>query len=184
MRGGRYRPGVGRSVRVPQRRSSINNAEEGLVNQDEEERMGLTAKGSTGFDDEKYDSYDSSNNRLSEKLETDEHGNPIYHHGEETFGDILTHPIEELHAHQHRKEDFQSKVGRWSLLQEAQRDLGAHNNSSNRYKCREKNKQYGDNCQPLITDFSLLLALLTLNIMKILIMLLVNKGNNKHGDNN
>jgi hypothetical protein len=114
LRGGRYRPGIGKSVRVPQRRSS---SEQVVINQDEEERIGLTAEGSTAFeeDNEKYDAYDSSN-RASEKLETDEHGKPIYQHGDETFGDLLTHPIEELHAHQHRKEDFQSRVGRESAL--------------------------------------------------------------------
>jgi hypothetical protein len=120
IRGGRYRPGIGRSVRVPPlRRSSADNSD-----LDEEETMGLTAEASTSFEEEnektQYDvenfDPDNKNRRISEKLETDENGKPLHHHGEETFGDILTHPIQELHAHQHRKEDFQSKVGGWSLL--------------------------------------------------------------------
>ncbi|KAI9250837.1 bacterial low temperature requirement A protein-domain-containing protein [Helicostylum pulchrum] len=119
LRGGRYRPGIGRSVRVPQpRRSSSHNI-------DEEETVGLTAAAgasSTSYEEEnekteyEFEDLDMKSKRLSEKLETDENGKPIYQHGEETFGDILTHPVEELHAHQNRKDNFQSKVGRWSLL--------------------------------------------------------------------
>ncbi|KAI8068992.1 bacterial low temperature requirement A protein-domain-containing protein [Thamnidium elegans] len=118
LRGGRYRPSIGRSVRVPQsRRSSSHNI-------DEEETVGLTAAeaSSTSYEQEnektqyELEDLDMKSRRLSEKLETDENGKPIYHHGEETFGDILTHPVQELHAHQNRKDNFQSKVGRWSLL--------------------------------------------------------------------
>lgn len=114
IRGGRHRTGVGKSVRVPLRRSSVDNN-----NMDEEERMGLTADSSSDFIEENekttYDiDIDNGSRRISEKLETDEHGMPLYHHGEETFGDILTHPVQELHAHQHRKEEFKSKIGSWS----------------------------------------------------------------------
>lgn len=115
LRGGRHRAGPGRSIRVQP--SPDNN------NMDEEERMGLTAESSTDFADENektqygIDNFnpDQASRRISEKLETDENGKPHYQHGEETFGDILTHPVQELHAHQHRKEEFKTKFGSWSL---------------------------------------------------------------------
>lgn len=130
LRGGRYRAGIGRSVRVPPSPSRSNNGQE-------EEMIGLTAQGSTFEEDftEKpsfEDIYtEKNNNRLSQKVETDEHGKPKYEHGGETFGDILTHPIEELHAHQHRKESFKSKIGRWSLSRSSNSRSGDGN--INRY---------------------------------------------------
>lgn len=131
LRGGRHRAGAGRSTRVPpspRRSASTNNQEE--------ETIGLTAQESTFFDEdvEKYpyeDEYpEASNGSLSEKVETDDNGKPIYNHGDETFGDILTHPIEELNAHHHRKEEFQTRVGRWSLIQQSNKNLGEGNNSN------------------------------------------------------
>lgn len=65
---------------------------------DEEERIGLT------------NDIDETEVIHNEKFETDEAGKPLYHHGDETFGDLLTHPIEELHAHQQRKQDFQTRL--------------------------------------------------------------------------
>ncbi|SAL97044.1 hypothetical protein [Absidia glauca] len=32
-----------------------------------------------------------------------------YHHGNETFGDVLTHPMEELQAHRKRKEEYEGR---------------------------------------------------------------------------
>ncbi|CAO3624563.1 unnamed protein product [Mucor hiemalis] len=131
LRGGRYRAGIGRSVRVPPSPSRSNNGQE-------EEMIGLTAQGSTFEEDftEKpsfEDIYtEKNNNRLSQKVETDEHGKPKYEHGGETFGDILTHPIEELHAHQHRKESFKSKIGRWSLSRSSNSRSGDGNINSAR----------------------------------------------------
>ncbi|KAG2195996.1 hypothetical protein INT47_011501 [Mucor saturninus] len=115
LRGGRHRAGPGKSIRV---QPSPDNS-----HMDEEERMGLTAESSTEFVDEnektQYDiesfNPDHASRRISEKLETDDNGKPLYHHGEETFGDILTHPVQELHAHQQRKEEFKTKFGSWSL---------------------------------------------------------------------
>lgn len=104
-RGPTLRAGYRPSVRV---RPSPGSSTDSL---DDEERIGLTE---TPFESQEIEQ--GSSKRLSEKFETDENGKPIYHHGEETFGDIITHPIEELHAHKARKETFQSRVGRWSLL--------------------------------------------------------------------
>jgi hypothetical protein len=68
-----------------------------ISSDDEEERIGLT------------NDIDETEVTHQEKVETDAAGKPIYHHGEETFGDILTHPIEELHAHKQRKHNFESR---------------------------------------------------------------------------
>lgn len=76
---------------------------------DEEERIGLT------------NDIDETEVVHQEKVETDATGKPIYHHGDETFGDILTHPREELHAHNMRKHDFESRAERWSSLRSQQK---------------------------------------------------------------
>ncbi|KAL9542607.1 hypothetical protein MBANPS3_008531 [Mucor bainieri] len=111
LRGGRFRPAIGRSMRrVPQQQGAT----------DEEEKIGLTNNSSDeDEDDEKYRFHtveDVSATDSSEKIETDEYGKPTYHHGEETFGDLITHPVQELHAHQQRKESFKSRTSRWSAL--------------------------------------------------------------------
>lgn len=113
LRGGRFRPAIGRSMRqVSQQQGSI----------DEEERIGLTNASSDDDDDEKFqfeaveDVNLTDHQTISEKLETDEHGKPLYHHGNETFGDLITHPVQELHAHQHRQQSFKSRKSRWSAL--------------------------------------------------------------------
>lgn len=110
LRGGRFRPAIGRSMRrVPQQGAT-----------DEEEKIGLTNTSSDEDDDEdKYQFHtveDVHATGSSEKVETDEYGKPTYHHGEETFGDLITHPVQELHAHQQRKESFKSRTSRWSAL--------------------------------------------------------------------
>ncbi|KAI8378189.1 bacterial low temperature requirement A protein-domain-containing protein [Choanephora cucurbitarum] len=95
LRGGRFRPPIGRSMRIPKQQTS----------DDEEESVGLAGAGA--YDNEAYE--------MHEKLETDLDEKPVYHHGEETFGDILTHPQKEFHDHQERKQNFKSKMNRWSL---------------------------------------------------------------------
>ncbi|KAL9555209.1 hypothetical protein PS6_002981 [Mucor atramentarius] len=112
LRGGRFRPAIGRSMRrVPQQDAT-----------DEEEKIGLTNTSSDDDeeeDDEKCRLHTVEDVNLtgsSEKVETDEYGKPIYHHGEETFGDLIRHPVQELHAHQQRKESFKSRTKRWSAL--------------------------------------------------------------------
>ncbi|KAF1800168.1 bacterial low temperature requirement A protein-domain-containing protein [Mucor lusitanicus] len=111
LRGGRFRPAIGRSMRrVPQQGAT-----------DEEEKIGLTNTSSDDDeeDDDKYQFHtveDVNATGSSEKVETDEYGKPTYHHGEETFGDLITHPVQELHAHQQRKESYKSRTKRWSAL--------------------------------------------------------------------
>ncbi|CAO3588198.1 unnamed protein product [Absidia cylindrospora] len=41
---------------------------------------------------------------------SDEKNRNAYHHGDETFGDVLSHPLEELHAHRKRKEEFEERM--------------------------------------------------------------------------
>ncbi|CAO0790645.1 unnamed protein product [Mucor circinelloides] len=113
LRGGRFRPAIGRSMRrVPQQDAT-----------DEEEKIGLTNTSSDDDDEEEDDEKcrlhtveDVNLTDSSEKVETDEYGKPTYHHGEETFGDLIRHPVQELHAHQQRKESFKSRTKRWSAL--------------------------------------------------------------------
>ncbi|KAI9246858.1 bacterial low temperature requirement A protein-domain-containing protein [Sporodiniella umbellata] len=102
LRGGRSRPGIGRSLR--------RNSEE------EEERLGLTEE------------IELDNRDMSEKFETDEVGKPIYHHGDETFGDVLSHPFQEYNAHRHRTEAYERQVKRWS--QADTRETTGHASSS------------------------------------------------------
>ncbi|KAL0079676.1 bacterial low temperature requirement A protein-domain-containing protein [Phycomyces blakesleeanus] len=42
-----------------------------------------------------------------------EQGQPVYHHGDETFGDIITHPIEQLQAHRQRRQEYEGQVHTW-----------------------------------------------------------------------
>ncbi|CEP19216.1 hypothetical protein [Parasitella parasitica] len=113
LRGGRFRPAIGRTIhRIPQQQQHGGN--------DEEERIGLT-NSSSDEDDDKYqfemvEDVNLGDQTSSEKLETTEYEKPVYHHGEETFGDLLTHPVQELHAHQHRQQSFKSRTSRWSAL--------------------------------------------------------------------
>jgi hypothetical protein len=110
LRGGRFRPAIGRSVRVPHQQSSCDE-------DDEEERIGLTKAAASDSDNEKsyFETIEDIGVEYSEKLETDTQDKPVYHHGEETFGDILTNPKEELHAHRVRKQSFKAKMNRWSV---------------------------------------------------------------------
>ncbi|KAI9021474.1 bacterial low temperature requirement A protein-domain-containing protein [Phycomyces nitens] len=40
-------------------------------------------------------------------------GQPVYHHGDETFGDIITHPIEQLQAHRQRRQEYEGQIHSW-----------------------------------------------------------------------
>ncbi|KAI8991148.1 bacterial low temperature requirement A protein-domain-containing protein [Mycotypha africana] len=83
---GRYRPAISRnSVRRPSKGSP-----------DDEEQIGLTEI-----------QPDETCSSMSEKIETE--------HSEETFTDIISHPVEEYHAHQKREKSFQSRAHRWSV---------------------------------------------------------------------
>ncbi|RCH90243.1 hypothetical protein CU098_005311, partial [Rhizopus stolonifer] len=112
LRGGRFRPPIGRNMRVPQRRDSV----------DEEETVGLANAGA--YDNAEKVTYEMMEDitQHNEKLETDEEGKPIYHHGEETFGDILTHPQQEFHAHQVRRQSYKAKLNRWSIAHNSERE--------------------------------------------------------------
>ncbi|KAI8636482.1 bacterial low temperature requirement A protein-domain-containing protein [Parasitella parasitica] len=113
LRGGRFRPAIGRTIhRVPQQQQQGGN--------DEEERIGLTNSSSDEEDDkyqfEMIENVNLRDHTSNEKLETNENEKPVYHHGEETFGDLLTHPVQEFQDHQHRRESFKSRTSRWSAL--------------------------------------------------------------------
>ncbi|KAI8387046.1 bacterial low temperature requirement A protein-domain-containing protein [Blakeslea trispora] len=100
LRGGRFRPPIGKSVRIPRQRDS----------EDEEESVGLADAGVYENSNEAYEMLEHT-----EKFETDLDEKPVYHHGEETFGDILTHPKKEFHDHQNRRQSYKLKMNRWSL---------------------------------------------------------------------
>lgn len=38
---------------------------------------------------------------------------PTYHHGEETFGDVISHPIEQLEAHRKRRQTYLHEMKDW-----------------------------------------------------------------------
>ncbi|KAI7871752.1 bacterial low temperature requirement A protein-domain-containing protein [Spinellus fusiger] len=38
---------------------------------------------------------------------------PTYHHTDETYGQIIAHPIEEFHAHQQRVHEYQDRIHEW-----------------------------------------------------------------------
>ncbi|KAI8374764.1 bacterial low temperature requirement A protein-domain-containing protein [Radiomyces spectabilis] len=40
-------------------------------------------------------------------------GQPSYHHGDETFGDVFTHPMEQLQAHRRRRQEYDEELNRW-----------------------------------------------------------------------
>jgi hypothetical protein len=113
LRGGRFRPPIGRSsVRIPPSHQSCSDEDE---DEDEEERIGLT---NTDSDNEKphFETIEDIGAEYSEKFEADGQGKPVYQHGAETFGDILAHPKEELHAHQIRRQSYKIRMNRWSAL--------------------------------------------------------------------
>jgi hypothetical protein len=107
LRGGRYRPAIGRSIRVTKKSDTES---------DDEETTGLTHYEATNSSDYNLGERDSLEQVTihNEKLETDADGKPIYHHGEETFGDLLAHPIQEYSAHKKRKSEYEKNVKRWS----------------------------------------------------------------------
>ncbi|KAG0167371.1 hypothetical protein DFQ28_006300 [Apophysomyces sp. BC1034] len=109
LRGGRtYRPPIGRQT-LPS-----SQAYEG------DEFQALNRRAS--FDEEDYDDYEDSREKTHDlemqsidiRGEKQAQAPPTYHHGEETFGDVFTHPIEELQAHQKRKEDFEAELHSWN----------------------------------------------------------------------
>ncbi|KAI9321734.1 bacterial low temperature requirement A protein-domain-containing protein [Dichotomocladium elegans] len=72
-----------------------------------EEEIGLTAETATA---EQIEFAEAAN----EGQQTTE--KPIYRHGDETFGDVLSHPIQEYHAHQDRHRIYQQKVEAWENI--------------------------------------------------------------------
>ncbi|KAI8339719.1 bacterial low temperature requirement A protein-domain-containing protein [Chlamydoabsidia padenii] len=108
MRGG-YRPPIG-SQHLPQHPSLASRRQR---NTDEEEFVALNQS----TDDSDSDSYygDGSERlemeqiNIRQSVDISSEKEPTYHHGEETFGDVLAHPVEELHAHKKRKEEFEER---------------------------------------------------------------------------
>lgn len=47
---------------------------------------------------------------------------PIYKHGEETFGDIITHPRQEYEAHVERKTKYNEQRASWALEHGLEKD--------------------------------------------------------------
>jgi hypothetical protein len=110
MRGG-YRPAIG-GQHLPRHDTLASRRQR---NADEEEFVALNQPGG------EYDSSDYDDNSDDDKMEmqqidirrsidnSGEKRDLTYHHGDETFGDVLSHPIDELHAHRKRKEDYEER---------------------------------------------------------------------------
>lgn len=47
---------------------------------------------------------------------------PIYKHGDETFGDIITHPVQEYEAHKQRKTEYEDHRASWALEHGLEKD--------------------------------------------------------------
>lgn len=87
MRGrGGYRPPIGRTRQG-----------------DEEEFMALNG----ADDDVEMEQIEFSDQRksLGER--------PTYHHGEETFGDVISHPVEQFQAHRERRKTYLKELEAW-----------------------------------------------------------------------
>lgn len=87
MRGrGGYRPPIGRTRQG-----------------DEEEFMALNGPD----DDVEMEQIEFSDNRksLGER--------PTYQHGEETFGDVISHPVEQFQAHRERRKTYLKELEAW-----------------------------------------------------------------------
>ncbi|KAI9316794.1 bacterial low temperature requirement A protein-domain-containing protein [Dichotomocladium elegans] len=98
MRGrGGYRPPIG--ARPSQRRNQ---------NYDDEEFLALN---STREDDLEMEQIEFRDQRKSVGSER-----PLYRHGDETFGDVISHPIEEFHAHRERRKTFMADLNAWKAL--------------------------------------------------------------------
>lgn len=99
MRGGYRLPGGDPSAR--RQPSLASRRHQNAQEEEEEEFIALNHSlgGAHDFDDDHV-----------EMTPIDIEKDPTtYHHGNETFGDVLTHPVEELQAHRKRREDFEGR---------------------------------------------------------------------------
>ncbi|KAI9495462.1 bacterial low temperature requirement A protein-domain-containing protein [Zychaea mexicana] len=102
MRGrGGYRPPIGRQSII---RSNNNNNSD-----DDEEFMALNR----ADNDVEMEQIEFSDEQKSSGNRTSMSERPLYHHGDETFGDVISHPIEQLHAHRARRETFKHDMQAW-----------------------------------------------------------------------
>ena len=98
MRGrGGYRPPIGRQSII--RRNTNND--------DEEEFMALNRSDNDVEMEQIEFNDEQKNNRTS--IES----RPAYHHGDETFGDVISHPIEQYNAHKARRQTFKQDLNSW-----------------------------------------------------------------------
>ncbi|ORZ21477.1 bacterial low temperature requirement A protein-domain-containing protein [Absidia repens] len=104
MRGG-YRPPVENQSRQPTLASRRKK------NADEEQFIALnqSSKGPRYHDDNDGDNDEHVEMTNIDIGNSDEKNINTYHHGDETFGDVLSHPLEELQAHRKRKEEFEER---------------------------------------------------------------------------
>ncbi|KAF7727713.1 Pre-mRNA-splicing factor cef1 [Apophysomyces ossiformis] len=115
LRGGRtYRPPIGRQSLPP------TQAYDG------DEFQALNRRDSYDDDDDtvgygnEREKYDVEMQSIDIREEKNTYAQPTYHHGDETFGDVLSHPISELQAHRKRKEDFEAELQSWNENQHRQ----------------------------------------------------------------
>ncbi|KAI7852467.1 bacterial low temperature requirement A protein-domain-containing protein [Circinella umbellata] len=97
MRGrGGYRPPIGRQ-------SIISRSKD----DDEEEFIALNRSDNDVEMEQIEFNDEQKNNRASLR------GQPSYHHGDETFGDVISHPIEQYNAHKARRQTFKQDLSSW-----------------------------------------------------------------------
>lgn len=97
MRGG------ARGYRPPQRSSAHSSSDE------DEEFLALNRSETREREQEQADlemqQIDLNRQSLGER--------PRYHHGDETFGDVISHPFQQYQAHKQRRLTYQQKVEAW-----------------------------------------------------------------------
>lgn len=114
MRGRSYRPPIGRPVSMAQPNNSSDDDEEfmALNRQDTDDRTVNSSDGDLEMQqiDFKDDYKQDDNKNTSHKSLTER---PVYHHGDETFGDVISHPIQEFNAHRQRRETYRAELHDW-----------------------------------------------------------------------
>jgi hypothetical protein len=112
MRGG-YRPPIGsqplpRQPTLASRRQRNNDEEEFIaLNQSTGDHYNDSDSGSDYGNNSDHMEMEHIDIRRSVDAATEKDSG--YRHGEETFGDVLAHPVEELHAHRRRKEEYEER---------------------------------------------------------------------------
>ncbi|KAI8097210.1 bacterial low temperature requirement A protein-domain-containing protein [Halteromyces radiatus] len=108
MRGG-YRPPIG-NQHLPRQPTIASRRQR---NTDEEEFIALNQNSGahySDYDDDDDDEVEMEHIDIRKHDNTSREKDPLaYQHGQETFGDVFSHPIEEFQAHRKRKEEYEER---------------------------------------------------------------------------